>query len=412
MLALLAAAAGGGTRGAWGDSAALPPWGGDPPAAQARARTAAIVALGRRIFFDRTLSASGALSCADCHDPAHGFGPAGAVPVRMGGPALDRPGTRAVPGLTYGQFAGTFTEHYHMSDDEGDESADQGPTGGRTWDGRVNRAREQAAIPLLADNEMANKDEAAVAARAAAASWAGELRRLFGAAVFADPHRAFAAIAEALEYYQDHPPDFSPFSSKYDAYLRHRARLTDQEARGLAAFEDPAKGNCARCHRSRPSLNGAPPLFTDAGYTAIGLPRNMAIPANADPAWFDLGLCGPQRKDLADRPWLCGMFKAPSLRNAALRQSFYHNGVFRTLEDAIAFYATRDTNPERWFPVAPDGSVQIFNDLPERYRANIDTEPPFGGHPGGVPALSPADVADIAAFLRTLTDGYRPAAPE
>jgi len=150
-------------------------------------------------------------------------------------------------------------------------------------------------------------------------------------------------------------------------------------------------------------------MFTDSGFVALGVPRNNEIPANDDPNHFDLGACGPDRKDLASRPEFCGLFKAPTLRNVASRKAFYHNGVFHSLEDAVAFYASRDTNPARWYPVGTDGKVRKFDDLPLEYRDNINFEPPFGRHPGEAPAMSAQDIADIVAFLRTLTDGFEPA---
>jgi cytochrome c peroxidase len=387
------------------------PWDADPPAAPAYARAAAISALGREIFFDKGLSASGSMSCATCHEPSAHFGPPNASSVQMGGRKLDLAGTRAAPSLTYVASTPFFTEHYYESEDEGDESVDQGPAGGRTWDGRVNRARDQSAIPLLASNEMANSDEAAVVAHAARAPYAAQMRHLYGEKIFGDTHRAFIAIGEALEAFQETPELFSPFTSKYDAFLRGQVELSAQELRGLKAFDDPAKGNCIRCHKSQALTPGRLPLFTDSGFVAIGVPRNSSIPANADPGHFDLGACGPDRKDLSNRPEFCGLFKAPTLRNVAARKSFYHNGVFHTLEDAVAFYATRDTNPERWYPVGPDGTVRKFDDLPAEYRRNIDYDPPFSRNPGEAPAMSEQDVADIVAFLRTLTDGFSPPAP-
>jgi cytochrome c peroxidase len=347
------------------------------------------------------------MSCATCHDPANHFAPTNALPVQKGGPTLDQSGTRSVPGLTYTAATPFFSEHYYESEDEGDESIDQGPTGGRTWDGRVNRARDQAGIPLLAAQEMANESEAAVVARVAAAPYAVQLKQIYGDEIFNDSHHAFLAIEDALEAYQQVPADFSPFSSKYDAYLRGEGKLSPQEARGLAAFNDPARGNCFHCHRSQLSPSGSLPIFTDYGLIALGVPRNTRIPANVDPAYFDLGACGPQRRDLANRPEFCGLFKAPSLRNVATRKSFYHNGVFHTLQDAVAFYATRDTNPERWYPVDQGGRVRKFDDLPEQYRSNISTEPPLDRRPGQAPALTEQDVSDIVVFLGTLTDGYR-----
>jgi cytochrome c peroxidase len=377
------------------------PWPPSPSPIAAYARAQAIADLGRALFFDPTLSASGRMACATCHDPAHAFAAANVRPVQSVGPDLRRQGTRAVPSLMYTQATPPFTEHFHDSDEEGDESVDQGPTGGRTWDGRVDGARDQAAIPLLASNEMANASPAAVVAKVARAPYAPEFRRLYGANIFAKPVQAFAAITKALEFYQQTPAIFSPFSSKYDAVLRGTAQLTGQEARGLALFNDPETGNCAQCHKSAVTADGRPPLFTDFGYVALGLPRNPAIPANSDPVYHDLGLCGPQRHDLSGHDAYCGMFKAPTLRNVALKQSFYHNGVFHTLREAVAFYAERDTSPARWYPTTPDGTVQKYNDLPPAYQANVSMEKPFGSKP----LLSQADVDDIVAFLNTLTDG-------
>ncbi len=366
---------------------------------------AAMTAVGRAMFFDRSLSASGKLACATCHDPARGFGPANALPVQRGGPDNRRPGVRAVMSLTYTQNIPPFTEHY--SDDEGDDSIDQGPAGGRTWDGRAQSAHDQARLPLLSPYEMANASPDEVVAKVRRAAYAPQFRETFGEAVFADGALAFKGVLLALETFQQSPAEFYPYSSKYDAYLRHETSLTRDELRGLAAFNDPARGNCARCHPSA-VRNGAFPQFTDFGYAGVGAPRNMAIPANEDPHYYDLGLCGPLRTDLKDREEYCGLFRTPSLRNAALRRVFFHNGVFRRLEDAVRFYAERDTQPQRWYPRAPDGDVLKFDDLPPQYRRNLDTRAPFDRHTGDRPAMSDADVRDIVAFLNALTDGYRP----
>ena len=383
------------------ETAALP-WGRTPSPVAAYARAGGIAALGRRLFFDPALSASGRMSCATCHDPAHGFSAPNALSVQPGGAALRRSGIRAVPSLMYGQTTPGFTEHYFESGADGDESVDQGPTGGRDWDGRVDRARDQAILPLFDRNEMANASPQAVVAAVARSASADQVRRLYGQTVFADPARAFAAVTEALAFYQQTPSVFSPFSSKYDAVLAGRASLTRREAHGLALFNNPAKGNCARCHKSAVSADGAPPLFTDFGYVALGVPRNRAIPANADPAYFDLGLCGPERHDLAGRTEYCGLFKAPTLRNVALKKSFYHNGVIHSLRQAVDFYATRDSAPAKWYPVRSDGTVHTFDDLPAAYVGNVNSEIPFG--PKRV--LSDGDIDDLVAFLRTLTDGY------
>jgi cytochrome c peroxidase len=367
---------------------------------------AAMTALGRALFFDSSLSASRKLACATCHDPAHAFGPPNDLPVQSGGPDGRQPGVRSVPSLMYEQNIPPFSEHYFESDEN--DSVDQGPAGGRMWDGRSQSAHDQARVPLLSAFEMANAGPEAVIEKVEHAGYAEQFRAAFGANIFADPARAFDAVLMALEAYEQAPAEFYPYTSKYDAYLRGEAVLSPAELRGLAAFNDPERGNCARCHPSA-VREGALPQFTDFGYAAIGAPRNPAIAANADPHHYDLGLCGPLRTDLEDRMEYCGLFKTPTLRNVGVKRVFLHNGVFRRLDDVVRFYAERDTAPGRWYPHGAQGVI-IFDDLPAPYRSNLDTEAPFGRHAGETPRLSDAEIEDIVAFLETLTDGYRAAA--
>src|ERR1700739_4005237 len=85
---------------------------------QAYARAAQFEALGREFFFDPTLSASGRMACATCHDPQHAFGPPNTLAVQLGGKDGREPGLRAVPSLKYLQADPQFTEHYFESEDE------------------------------------------------------------------------------------------------------------------------------------------------------------------------------------------------------------------------------------------------------------------------------------------------------
>jgi len=364
-----------------------------------------MTAVGRALFFDRSLSASGRLACATCHDVRHAFTSANALAVQRGGRSTRVAGVRAVMSLMYAQNLPPFTEHY--VEDEGNDSVDQGPAGGRTWDGRAQSAHDQARLPLFSPLEMGNPDAAAVVARVARSPYAARFRATFGEHVFDDPELAFKGVLLALETFQQSPADFYPYSSKYDAWLRRQASLSLKEARGLETFNDPAKGNCARCHPSA-IRGGAFPQFTDFGYAALGVPRNAAIPANADRHYVDLGLCGPLRTDLTDHKEYCGLFRTPSLRNVALRRVFFHNGAVHRLQDAVRFYAERDTRPQQWYPRMADGTVLKFDDLPTEYQRNLDREAPFDRHPGDPPALTDGDIKDLVAFLRTLTDGYTP----
>lgn len=370
-----------------------------------RPKVPAMAALGKALFFDPALSASGRLACASCHSPEHAYGPANDLSVQLGGRDMLRTGARAAPSLRYVQNVPPFSEHFHEND--GNDSEDQGPTGGHNWDGRASSTHEQAGIPLLSAHEMANADAAAVAARLRAGKHAQTFREVFGADILERDAVAFQAALMVLEVFQETPSEFYPYSSKYDAFLRRRVKLSEQEARGLRLFNDPAKGNCAACHPSAISADGVFPAFSDFGFIALGVPRNRKLAVNADPAFFDMGLCGPDRTDLKDRPEYCGLFRTPGLRNVAQRKTFFHNGAFHSLEEVLRFYVQRDSNPGKWYPRKAEGSIDKFDDLPARYRGNVNMEPPFGGVPGSKPALSEAEIRDVIAFLKTLNDGYR-----
>jgi cytochrome c peroxidase len=364
-----------------------------------------MTALGKQLFFDASLSGSGKLACASCHSPEHGFAPANALSVQLGGSDMHRTGMRAAPTLKYLQAVPAFAEHYHESDDEGDESVDAGPTGGLTWDGRVDRGGEQARIPLLSSFEMGSTP-AKVTAAVKAAPYADAFRAAFGEHIFDSDDATFKAVLQALETFEQTPEVFYPYTSKYDAYLAGKAQLTPAELHGLQLFNDEQKGNCASCHISQRTRDGAPPQFSDFGLIAIGVPRNRALPVNRDPRFYDLGACGPERTDLKGRDEFCGLFRTPTLRNVALKKSFFHNGIYHSLEQAVRFYAERDTNPAKFYPVSK-GKVQKFDDLPQRYWANLNTDAPFDRKPGDKPVFDEAEIKDVVAFLKTLTDGYQ-----
>ncbi|MEO8669994.1 MAG: cytochrome c peroxidase [Tahibacter sp.] len=352
--------------------------------------------LGAKIFADDSLSASGKMSCASCHDPAHAHAQSNSLAVQVGGAGLDVPGFRSVPSLRYLNMDIAF-----FFDREGT------PTGGLNRDGRAANLIEQAQRPFLAPHEMANASVEDFVRRLEAASYAETFRARFGVQIFDDAAAAFLAARFALAQFQLHSPEFRPFDSKYDLFLRGKQRLSVQELRGLAWFNRPDKGNCSGCHSSARGSDGSLPLFTDYTYDNLGVPRNPAIAANADPAYADFGLC--DRTDQAERSDLCGAFKVPTLRNVATRKVFFHNGRYSSLGDVLRFYVRRDTNPEEFYPVGDDGVVRKFDDLPPSLQINVNTqEVPYDRHPGQSSRLSANEIDDVIAFLKSLTDGYDP----
>ncbi len=364
-------------------------------AAAASAGLSAAAALGKEIFFDQSLSASGLQSCATCHDPATAHAGSDGRAVPLGGPAMDTPGFRNTPTLRYLSFNTAF-----FFDAEGT------PTGGFNLDGRASSFMEQARRPFLAPHEMANATPAAVVDKLRAASYVSDFMQVFGSGIFDTGEAAFDRAVFALQRYATEAPEFRPFDSKFDDFLAGLVQLSAQELRGLALFNNAAKGNCAACHSSARLADGTPPLFTDFTYDNLGVPRNRDIPANDDPEHFDQGLCGPDRTDLTARTDLCGAFKVPTLRNVAVTAPYFHNGRFDTLRAVVSFYVRRDTNPEEWYP---DAGADKFDDLPAPYRVNVNTtEAPYNRRLGDPPALTSDEIDDVVAFLETLTDGYRP----
>jgi len=102
------------------------------------------------------------MSCASCHSPDHALGPPNGLAVQLGGKDPESARPSRLPSLKYLQAAPQFTEHFFESEDDGDESIDNGPTGGLTWDGRVDHGLDQARLPLLSPFEMANTNAADV----------------------------------------------------------------------------------------------------------------------------------------------------------------------------------------------------------------------------------------------------------
>ncbi len=396
------------------------------PAAPRPRPLSAAAELGKQLFFDKGLSASGEMACATCHDPAHAYGPTNDLAVQLGGPHGTSPGLRAVPSLRYKEF----TPGYRDTLDNPDGFSIPGPGGGFAWDGRADSLAEQAQAPLTSPFEMANADAADVVARLRRSASAAAFVRAFGAAALASVEVAYDKLRTALQSFQIEDPSFHPYSSKYDLHLYNRpgGELTPAEERGLKVFKDENTGNCSGCHLADASQDdGAPPELTDYSFEAIGVPRNPQIPANRDHAHVDLGLCGPLRTDRVQLTEDCGLFKTPTLRNVAVRRAFFHNGVMHTLEQAVRFYNTRDTRPELWYPTAggrvkakpdPDfptyglvtrpyagGKVQKYDDLPARHRKNLDNQLPLDSRAAGSkPPMTEQQVNDLICFLRTLTD--------
>lgn len=371
------------------------------PAAMAQPLTP-IEQLGRHLFFDTRLSTPPGQSCAACHGPSAGF---------TGPDSIINETTVVYPGAVHSRFgnrkppASAYADAPILRYDETDEVW----VGGSFWDGRASGwtlgdpLAEQAMGPFLNPLEQNMPHMKQVVRRVSQAPYAHLFFEVWGPGSLdpvKDVRESYIRIARSIAAYE-RSPEVNPFSSKYDYYLAGQATLTEQEQLGLMLFEGP--GLCARCHISRPGPMGEPPMFTDFTYDNLGTPRNPDNPFYTAPhatnpdgvEWVDLGLGGflaaagyPPEVYMPEM----GKQKVPTLRNVDLRpypeftKAFTHNGVFKSLEQVVHFYNTRDV--EDWPP--PEYAETVNPDELGNLGLTLEEE------------------AAIVAFMKTLSDGYQP----
>ena len=416
-----------------------------------------VILLGKLLFYDKHLSVRRNEACAFCHMPEAGF----SGPVSE----LNRT-TAAYPGSLRTRFNGRIpqTHGYASYSPVLHYNALQGDlVGGAFWDMRATGLRlnsplaEQAQGPPLDPNEMAMIDAACVVYRVSSRPYRPMAERLWGAQTLAirwptdiqaicdrpgpapkaDPlpvHLApvdrgiaqvtYDNIASAIAAYEE-SSEVNSFSSKYDYVRAGKAKFTANEDAGYRLFRSSAT-HCNECHRD--GGPGEEPLFTDFTASNLGLPPNRAMPyykenqrdrfgyaANPLGASFlDAGVGGllegpanPNRGWTPIAKSFIGRYKTPTLRNVDKRpgpdfvKAYMHNGYLKSLKEVVHFYNTRDALP-RCRPGGPGEKVSCWP-APE-HAENMNRRQL------GDLGLTGKQEDQIVAFLKTLTDGYTPAA--
>jgi cytochrome c peroxidase len=360
------------------------------------ADSAPAAALGQFLFFDAALSANGKVSCASCHQPAHGFTDGRALAKGLA------VGTRNTPTLLDAVF-----NHWFF------------------LDGRTDSLWSQALQPFENVREFGS-DRLAIAHQIAAdPALRASYRQAFGALPPLDDATRFPAHARpgpdaeaalARTWQAMAPADhtavnrlFSNLGKAIEAYERklvsaaapfdtYVAGLRSGDTAKLAAIPAAAKrgiklfvgaGNCELCH--------AGPTFSDGQFHNLGLPL---LPGKAPDRGRADGIvqvradifnaAGPfsdtppaeakQQLEFLPAPESqLGAFKTPTLRNVALTSPYMHDGRFATLAQVMQFYA--------------QGAAASHGRLVGTREATANL----------VPRLTPAQQADLIAFLDTLT---------
>ncbi len=355
--------------------------------------TVDINSVGKKLFFDQTLSSQNNQSCGSCHDPENGFADprvSNTHPVSQGSETAAF-GARNAPTAAYAAFIPVF-ENRNSTTVDGTTSQFHG---GQFLDGRASDLQIQAKAPFLNPVEMNNSDKAEVVAKVENAPYASEFMAVFGANAFDDIDTAYDNIALALAAFEA-SSEVNPFTSKFDAVMAGSESFSASEDRGFELFKNGAK--CANCH----IVNDPPErsLFTDFNYFNVGTPVNTDNPAfMADPSFRDQGLAhNPQITDPVVADAQRGKFRTPTLRNIELTAPYMHNGRYQTLREVINHYDVVVSSAEAGFT-----PIQNYPEIAD----NIAIELNFGD-PNLTPALglSPQQTDDLEAFLLTLTDGY------
>ncbi len=475
---------------------ALPPPNltGQPPTLQGSG-VQMVQTLGKLMNFDVNMSAMKNMACASCHMPYAGFsGPIPSVNLTMiayPGTFRFRAGKRTPQRYTYSPWFPVFQFN-----------ATQGLFfGGNFWDSRStgyllqNPDAEQAQHPPVDSQEMGLPDTACIAFRLSQAVYRplfeavwgpGSLDIKFphdteqicatpaGAAVFGTDttpvklkhddrtraNRVFDNFGQSVSAYE-RSNEISPFTSKFDAFLKHKATLAADEMAGYNLFR--GKAGCNTCHVDGRGSTQTPgtgsgsipatttgtdtsfaatvnPLFTCFGSSNLGLPLNprdaffyQTTPDffgfTANPLGFgyrDLGLGtflrsgfgsapNPDATLIPFAPSVDGQMQVSTARNVAMtppgctteapgpffQKGFFHNGYAKSLKQLVHFYNTRDV-----FPVAvtsgncPTGTTEKVDCWPmPEVPNNIDMTV-------GNLGLTDLEENQIVAFLQTLTDGF------
>ena len=295
---------------------------GEPPAPPDNATTPARVELGKALFFDPRLSGNGTISCASCHNPSLGWSDGLRTGVGISGSVLGR----ATPTVLNTAYNTQFM-----------------------WDGRKKSLEDQALGPMKTPEEMKTDFTAALALLNRISGY----RAMFHAAYPGEPISE-ETVAKAIAAFER---TVVSKDSRFDRWIAgDRSALTPQEHRGYKLFIDPAKGNCAVCHK--------PPNFTDNGFHNIGIAH---APGQEDAGRFKIRPVAISK----------GAFKTPTLRDIELTAPYFHSGSARTLAEVVEHYDR--------------GGDDRSNLSPEVRKLN----------------LSAAEKADLVAFMKSLTGATR-----
>lgn len=253
--------------------------------------------LGKKLFFDKQLSAGNKISCGSCHKPELMFtdGLSKANDFVHGGNL-----PRNTPTIYYAGFQNN--QFYDMRSIYIEDQVNE-----------VMQNSSEFNFSAAGIKERLLKND--------------EYKTLFSKAFpKADSITGFE-IRNALASFIR---SLAPFSSRFDEYMKGiDTAINKEEINGFNLFTGKAK--CATCH-FMPIFNGTiPPWYNKSESEIIGVPAT-AVWSNAK-IDADVG-----RYNFNKLEELRFAFKTPSVRNIAKTSPYMHNGVYKSLDEVVEFY--------------------------------------------------------------------------
>lgn len=311
------------------------------------------IELGRKLFFDKRLSADRTVSCATCHDPATAFATQDPVGV---GVRLQK-SARNSPTVLNSMF---------------NES--------QFWDGRAPSLEEQSKMPIVNPLEMGMEShDVAVARIREIPEYQQEFKAVFG-----DAGISIDTISKAIAAFERTQLSGN---SPFDRFMAGDQNAMSASARrGWDLFN--GKARCVNCHM----WNQTSPFFSDFKFHNIGVAaKNRDFDGLARKAVRIVESGGTDREQLLDQlalsegtselgrflitrqPRDIGAFKTSMLRDIELTAPYMHDGSEKTLLDVVKFYDKGgEPNPNL------DGGMRKLN-------------------------LTDQEMADVVEFLKALT---------
>lgn len=296
--------------------------------------------LGRKLFYEKALSADNSISCGTCHQQELAFTDGKAVSKGVEG-KLGKVSAMSLSNLLW-------TENF-------------------TWAGKFKHLSDQSLDPIQNPIEMHLPLEKAVK-NLEEQGYASDFQKAFGSYEI-----NVERIGKALAQFQR---ALVSSDSRYDQYLRGEVQPTQSELSGMNLFfTHPIPGqlrgaNCGDCHLG-PLTSGDIDGFQ--GFHNNGLDTDETM---------DDGLMS-----VTGNPKDKGRFKTPTLRNIAVTAPYMHDGRFQTLEEVLDHYNEGIRKSETLDILIMEGSNEP-----------IDPHQDIRLH------LTEQEKQDVINFLKMLTD--------